>query len=48
MGSRVAPGHSRLMYTATYVPAPMTYPAYAPKFRPAGALEPHERLLLGL
>ena len=48
MGSRIAAGHSRLMYTATYVPAPMTYPAYAPKFRPAGLLEPAERLLLGL
>jgi len=48
MGSRVAPGHSRLMYTATYVPAPMTYPAYMPKFRPAGALELNEQLLLGL
>lgn len=48
MGSRVAPGHSRLMYTATYVPAPMTYPAFVPKFQPTGALQPHERLLLGL
>ena len=48
MGSRVAPGRSRLMYTATYVPAPMTYPAYEPKFSAAGALDTTERLLLGL
>lgn len=48
MGSRVTPGRSRLMYTATYVPAPMTYPAYQPKFSAAGTLGPTERLLLGL
>ena len=48
MGSRLAPGHSRLMYTATYVPAPMAYPDYRPKFRATGSLPEHERLLLGL
>ncbi len=48
MGSRIAPGHSRLMYAATYVPAPMTYPAYVPKFRPNGPLDSDAKLLLGL
>jgi hypothetical protein len=48
MGSRVAPGHWRLMYTATYIPAPMTYPGYVPKFRATRELEDRERLLLGL
>jgi hypothetical protein len=48
MGSRLAPGHSRLMYTATYVPAPMAYPDYRPKFRATGPVPEHERLLLGL
>jgi hypothetical protein len=48
MGSRVARGHSRLMYTATYIPAPIAYPGYVPKFRAAHELEERERLLLGL
>lgn len=48
MGSRVAPGHSRLMYTATYVPAPVAYPDYRPKFRLEHPVAERDRLLLGL
>jgi len=48
MGSRVAPGHSRLMYTATYVPAAMTYPAYRPKFYAPPSADAEMRMLLGV
>lgn len=32
MGSRVAPGHSRLLYTATYLSSPSMYPGRTNKF----------------
>jgi len=48
MGSRMAPGHHRLMYTATFVSAPSIYPRSAPPFRPAGPLDHTTRLVLGL
>lgn len=48
MGSRVQPGHARLMYTATFVSAPSLYPAGAPRFRATRPLSSDERLLLGL
>jgi hypothetical protein len=37
MGSRVAPGHGRLMYTATYYAPPRIYPEPKPLFRPTGS-----------
>lgn len=48
MGSRMAPDHRRLMYTATYISAPSMYPRIAPPFRPAAALDRRTQLLLGL
>jgi hypothetical protein len=48
MGSRVAPGHSRLMYTATFISSPSVYPAGPARFRASRALSADERLLLGL
>jgi hypothetical protein len=48
MGSRVAAGHARLMYTATFISSPSVYPAGPPRFRSTRALSAHERLLLGL
>lgn len=48
MGSRLAPGHSRLMYTATYVPAPMAYPDYMSKFSAPASASERQRLLLGI
>jgi len=48
MGSRVHPGHARLMYTATFISSPSVYPAGAPRFRANRALSADERLLLGL
>ena len=48
MGSRVQPGHARLMYTATFVTAPSLYPAAPPRFRASRPLSSDERLLLGL
>ncbi len=48
MGSRVQPGHARLMYTATFVSAPSLYPAGAPRFRATRPVTSDERLLLGL
>jgi hypothetical protein len=37
MGSRVAPGHDRLMYMATYISVPRVYPEPPPRFRLIGA-----------
>ena len=48
MGSRVHPGHARLMYTATFISSPSVYPAGPPRFRAGRALSADERLLLGL
>lgn len=33
MGSRMAPGHSRLLYTATFIQYPRLYPEPPPRFR---------------
>lgn len=40
MGSRVAPGHSRLLYTASYIPVPRLYPPPPPRFSTAGVKDP--------
>lgn len=48
MGSRVANGHARLMYTGTFISSPSVYPAGQPRFRASRPLVPAERLLLGL
>lgn len=48
MGSRVAAGHSRLMYTATFISSPSVYPAGQPRFRAKRPLSPVEHLLLGV
>lgn len=48
MGSRVADGHARLMYTATFISSPSVYPAGQSRFRTGRRLSPDERLLLGL
>src|SRR5262245_3812003 len=36
MGSRTAPGHARLLYTATYITIPRLYPEPPPRFRLVG------------
>lgn len=47
MGSRVAPGHERLMYTATFISAPRIYPERPhPFFRLAGSETAVERRVL--
>ena len=46
MGSRVAPGHERLLYTATYFSAPRLYPEPPPRFLLDGEESPLLRLLL--
>lgn len=46
MGSRVAPGKSRLMYTACYLTRPAIYPDFLNKIRVSGPLTDRERLLL--
>lgn len=48
MGSRMAPGHSRLMYTATFISAPRIYPTPAPRFRADGSATLVERMILGV
>jgi hypothetical protein len=48
MGSRLAAGHSRLMYTATFISSPSVYPPGRSRFRATRLLSPTERLLLGL
>jgi hypothetical protein len=48
MGSRVHPGHARLMYTATFISSPNVYPENAPRFRAQRPLSQAERLLLGV
>lgn len=48
MGSRVAAGRSRLMYTATFISSPSVYPAGQPRFRATRPLSPVEHLLLGV
>lgn len=46
MGSRVAPGHSRLMYTATFFLPPRIYPEPKPFFLPTGEESELNRLVL--
>lgn len=47
MGSRVAPGHHRLMYTASFISAPRIFPERArPFFRLSGDETPVERRVL--
>lgn len=48
MGSRVHPGHARLMYTATFISAPSLYPRSVPRFRANRPLTERERLVLAL
>jgi hypothetical protein len=47
-GSRLAPGHSRLMYTATFISTPSVYPGQRPRFSAAGPLSAADRLVLDL
>lgn len=46
MGSRVAPGNTRLMYTACYITRPAIYPNFLNKIRICEPLTARERLLL--
>lgn len=48
MGSRVAEGHERLLYTASYISSPRIYPEPAPRFQTIGNEPEVVRLLLGL
>lgn len=48
MGSRVQPGTSRLMYTATFIRPPCVYPRKTPRFRANRPLKDIERSILGL
>lgn len=46
MGSRLAPGHKRLMYTATYISLPRLYPEPPPRFLLTGKESPLEQAVL--
>lgn len=46
MGSRVAPGHERLLYTATFISIPRLYPEPPPSFRLTGQESPLFRSVL--
>lgn len=46
MGSRVAEGHERLMYTATFFSPPRIFPEPSPLFRPTGAETPIQSKIL--
>lgn len=46
MGSRTAPGHSRLLYTATYITVPRLFPEPPPRFRLSGLETELERCVL--
>lgn len=46
MGSRMAPGHSRLLYTATFITVPRIYPEPLPRFRLSGHESNIERCVL--
>lgn len=48
MGSRVQPGASRLMYTATFIKPPSLFPRNVPRFRASRPLGEIERSVLGL
>lgn len=45
MGSRMSPGHSRLLYTGTFLSAPRMYPSMGAKFWTSRALSEVERNL---
>lgn len=46
MGSRLAPGHSRLLYTATFITVPRLYPEPPSRFRFSGRETPLEQCVL--
>jgi len=46
MGSRIAQGHARLMFTASYISAPNVYPGVRPRFRLVGRATPVDALVL--
>jgi hypothetical protein len=46
MGSRLAPGHERLLYTATFLALPRLYPEPAPRFVLAGDETPSVKSVL--
>ena len=46
MGSRLAPGRMRLLYTATYTTVPRLYSAIPPRFRWAGGESERQRCVL--
>ena len=46
MGSRLAPGHSRLLYTATFITVPRIYPEPPPRFCLSGNESSIERCVL--
>jgi hypothetical protein len=46
MGSRIAPGKQRLMYTACYITWPAIYPDFRNRFVAIGPLSEREKLLL--
>lgn len=48
MGSRIAPEHSRLLYTATYIQAPRIFPDPPPRFRAVSATPEYERVAMRL
>jgi hypothetical protein len=49
MGSRMAPGHGRLLYTATFFAFPRMYPgAHKRPFSPTPDTSPLQKLILGL
>jgi len=48
MGSRIRPGHQRLLYTATFFPPPRIYPEPPPRFFARGPLSPIERAVLAV
>lgn len=48
MGSRITPGHTRLLYTATFFPPPRIYPEPKPRFYDDGPLDPVSRSVLAL
>jgi hypothetical protein len=47
MGSRLGPGHSRLLYTATFLRAPRIYPEPPSPFLVSGKPDPVTQLVLG-
>lgn len=47
MGSRMKPGHSRLLYSAIYVSTPRVYPVKGRRFLAVPPLSPEQQLILG-